>query len=160
MRSEPHTSPQRAPDYASGSDVRVVAVDLDALDVFRTLNLTVFEEERIINTFDRDDLLLLLAYAGDEAVGFKIGYRENRFTFYSAKGGVLPEYRRRGIARILLYEMMAWARAKGYARLAYDTFPNRHPGMTVLGLAEGFRVTKADYNPVYKDFRLRFEKKL
>jgi hypothetical protein len=32
--------------------------------------------------------------------------------------------------------------------------------MTVLGLAEGFRVMKADYNPSYRDYRLRFEKKL
>src|SRR5690606_32951164 len=86
--------------------VRIVEVDLSHLDVIRSLNFQIFDEERIINTFDRDDLLMLLAYVDEVPAGFKIGYRENRFTFYSAKGGVLPEYRRRGLARRMLYDMM------------------------------------------------------
>ena len=69
-------------------------------------------------------------------------------------------FRRCNVARILLYDMMERVRTRGYIRFAYDTFPNRHPGMTILGLNEGFRVMKADFNPTYKDYRLRFEKKL
>ena len=66
----------------------------------------------------------------------------------------------RGVARALLYRMMDEARALGYRRFAFDTFPNRHGGMTVLGLAEGFTVTAAGYNAAYKDYRIRFEKAL
>ena len=122
--------------------------------------MAIFDEQRIINTFDREDLMILLAYVGDEPVGFKIGYKESKHTYYSAKGGVLPAHRRRGISRRLLEEMLLRVRRKGYKNFAYDTFPNMHPGMTVLGLTEGFRITRADYNPTYKDFRLRFEKRL
>ena len=138
----------------------VVEVDRSALEVVSWLNETIFEEERVINTFDREDLMILLAVVDEEPVGFKIGYRENRFVYYSAKGGVLPEYRRQGLARKLLYEMMSRARARGYIRFAFDTFPNRHAGMTILGLQEGFRVVKADFNKTYKDWRLRFEKRM
>ena len=134
-----------------GVRVHIAEVDLSALDVIRPMNTAVFDEERVINTFDREDLLMLVAYLEEEPVGFKIGYRENRFVFYSAKGGVLPEYRRYGVARALLHDMMERVREKGYTRFAYDTFPNRHPGMTVLGLAEGFRVVKADVNTLYRD---------
>lgn len=141
-------------------DVRIEAIGLDQLEVVRVLNKAIFDEERIINTFDRDDLLMLVAYVDGEPVGFKIGYRENRFTFYSAKGGVLPAFRRRGIARRLLGEMVSRVSSRGYLRLAYDTFPNRHPGMTVMGLATGFRLVKTDFNATYQDFRLRFEKRL
>jgi len=141
-------------------DVRIVEVGLSQMDVIRSLNEIIFEEERVINTLEREDLLMLLAYLGDEPIGFKIGYRESRFVFYSAKGGVLPEYRRCGIARRLLDEMLRRVKEKGYVRFAFDTFPNRHPGMAVLALTEGFRLTKADYNALYKDYRLRFEKKL
>ena len=130
------------------------------LDVIKRLNRVIFEEERVINTFERDDLMMLLASLGAEPVGFKIGYKESRDTFYSAKGGVLAAYRRQGISRRLLYAMTDRVRRKGYRILAFDTFPNMHPGMTVMGLEEGFRVTRADYNPTYKDFRLRFEKKI
>ena len=153
-----HTLEAAHPDVRAG--LRIVHADSRQLDAVRRLNVEIFEERRIINTLDRPDLLILLAMVEDEAVGFKVGYRENRFAFYSAKGGILPAYRRQGIARRLLHEMMSYARTNGYVRFAYDTFPNKHPGMTVLGLAEGFRVVKADYNAMYRDFRLRFEKKL
>ena len=139
-------------------DVRIVG--LDHLYVIEELNQLIFREDRVINTFEREDLLILVAYVEGEPVGFKIGYREDRFTFYSAKGGVLAEYRRRGIARILLEHMCDTVRSWGYRRIAYDTFPNRHAGMTIMGLREDFRVTRADYNPVYRDFRIRFEKDL
>lgn len=104
--------------------------------------------------------MMLLARVDDHPAGFKVGYRENRFVFYSAKGGVLPGYRRRGLARQMLWYMMDEARRRGYVRFTYDTFPNRDRGMTVLGLNEGFRVVKADFNKTYRDWRLRLEKRL
>lgn len=139
---------------------RIVEIDRSSLAVIKELNETIFGEERVINTFDREDLMILLVTVEDEPVGFKIGYRENRFSYYSAKGGVLPAYRRQGLARKMLYDMMSRTRARGYVRFAFDTFPNRHAGMTILGLQEGFRVVKADFNKTYSDWRLRLEKRM
>lgn len=135
-------------------------VDLDRLDEVRDVNRAVFGDPHVIYRLDREDLLLLLAHLGGEAVGFKVGYAESRRTFYSAKGGVLAGHRRQGVARALLVRMEDEARAMGYGRLAFDTFPNKHPGMTVLGLAEGFTVTAAGYNAAYRDYRVRFERDL
>lgn len=143
-----------------GRMLHIDEVDISHLDTVHQLNLSIFQEQRIINSFDREDLTMLLARVGHEPVGFKVGYRENRFTYYSAKGGVLATYRRCGIARALLYEMIEMARSRGYKRFAYDTFPNRHAGMAIMGFLEGFQVVKADYNPMYKDYRLRLEKKI
>ncbi len=135
-------------------------VGLEAVGVIREINRACFGEERIINTFERDGLRMLLARVGGVPVGFKVGYRENRFNFYSAKGGVSPDQRRSGIARMLLRRMEEVTRSEGYRYFCFDTFPNIHPGMTVLGLASGYRVTRADFNATYRDFRLRFEKRL
>lgn len=145
---------------STGAVLAIAEVDHTHLAVIRELNLTIFKEHRVINTFERDDLLMLIAYIDAKPSGFKIGYRESRHTFYSAKGGVLSSVRRLGIAQTMLQVMLQCARDRDYRYFAYDTFPNQHPGMTVLGLAEHFRVVKADYNSVYKDFRLRFERKL
>ena len=145
---------------SSRAPARIEKVSLEAVDVIREMNVAIFDEERIINTFEREDLILLIAWMGDVPAGFKIGYRENRFVYYSAKGGVLPEFRRQGLARQLLRFMMDEARERGYVRFTYDTFPNRDRGMTVLGLNEGFRVVKADFNKTYRDWRLRLEKRL
>lgn len=138
----------------------IEVVGMDALDRIRELNRTIFREERIINTFEREDVLMLEARMHGEPVGFKVGYRENRFTFYSAKGGVLPAFRRQGIAVAMLDAMMGRARDRGYLRFAFDTFPNLHPGMTILALEQGFQLVKSDFNSLYREYRLRFEKKL
>jgi len=130
---------------------------MDALPVVRELNQTIFGEPRVINQFDRPDLLILLATVDGDPVGFKIGYGESRSTFYSAKGGVLEAYRRQGVARALLDAMIAEVRRMGYRHFAYDTFPNMHPGMTIMGLERGFRVTAAGFNSTYRDYRLRLE---
>lgn len=142
------------------TDLRIERVGLKALPEIRRLNQTVFREARVINQFDRPDLTMLLAYLGEETIGFKVGYGESRTTFYSAKGGVLEAWRRHGVARALLHAMMEEARQMGYRRFAFDTFPNMHAGMTMLGLHEGFRVTAAGFNSTYQDYRLRFEKAL
>ena len=148
---------------------RVDAVSMERFDEVREINEALFQEARVINRLDRADLLMLLAYqpgedgeedGKDVLAGFKVGYGESPAVFYSAKGGVLPAFRRRGLARLLLHRMEDEARQKGYRRFAYDTFPNKHAGMTVLGLAEGYRVAAAGYNAPYRDYRLRFEKTL
>ncbi len=140
--------------------LEIERVDLERFAEVRHLNRAIFGDDRVIYRLDRDDLTLLLATVGGETVGYKVGYGESAATFYSAKGGVVEAWRRRGVARALLVRMEAEARAMGYGRFAFDTFPNRHPGMTVLGLAERFTVTAAGYNAAYRDYRIRFEREL
>ncbi|MFN3597744.1 MAG: GNAT family N-acetyltransferase [Rubricoccaceae bacterium] len=148
------------PSVCALPDLAIEAVGLDRFAEVEAINEAIFGERRVIYRLDRDDLTILLARSGGDVVGFKVGYGESAGVFYSAKGGVLPEARRAGVARALLYRLQDEARALGYRRFAFDTFPNKHPGMTVLALAEGFRVTAAGYNAAYRDYRLRFEKPL
>ena len=152
--------PDRPPPRSGPPGLRIERVPLARYPELQALNRLVFGDDRVIFRLDRADIVLLLAWVGGEAVGYKVGYAEDRTTFYSAKGGVLDGYRRRGIARALLDRMMDEARALGYRRFAFDTFPNRHHGMTIMGLVEGFTVTAAGYNAAYKDYRIRFEKAL
>lgn len=158
--STAHVPPPTAAVQTVADTVQIARVGMESLPTIRHLNQAIFGEARVINQLDRRDLLMLLATLDGEPVGFKVGYGLSRTTYYSAKGGVLEPWRGRGIARALLHAMEAEARRLGYARFAYDTFPNMHPGMTVLGLREGFEVTAAGYNATYQDYRIRFEKAL
>jgi GNAT superfamily N-acetyltransferase len=154
------TTHTAAPPAIVVPDLRIERVGMERFGEVQALNTRVFGDERVIQRLDRDRLTLLLACDKGRPVAFKVGYGESPTTFYSAKGGVLADYRRRGVARVLLYHMMDEARAMGFVRFAYDTFPNKHPGMTVMGLSEGFVVTAAGYNAAYRDIRVRFEKGL
>jgi hypothetical protein len=120
------------------------------------MNRTLFDEDRIINRFDRTDLLMLLAFLDGEPVGFKIGYGLPKGCYYSAKGGVLVDFRREGVARTLLADMMKRARILNYRQFAFDTFPNIHIGMTRMAVDQGFILERADYSEGFGDYRLRF----
>lgn len=140
--------------------VEVVRIPLAEKEIVYALNLEIFQERRIMNSFDRDDVFMLIARINGVPAGFKVGYRESQTTFYSAKGGVLDTYRGRGLARFMLHAMINRCFHAGYRRYVFDTFPNRNPGMSILALRESFRLIRADFNAVYKDYRLRFEMRL
>lgn len=147
-------------EIASETDVRIDLVGFEALPAISALNRRFFDEDRIINRFDRPDLLMLLATIDHAPVGFKIGYGLADGMYYSAKGGVDEDFRRIGIARKLLLEMMALARSRGYTHFSFDTFPNLHVGMTLLALDECFLLTGVDYSDGFRDYRFRFTKSL
>lgn len=124
------------------------------------LNEAIFGDRALIQHWEAEDLRMYIAQIEHQNVGFKVGYRIDEHTFYSAKGGVLPEFRRNGIAKALLAFMQQDVQISGYERFIFDTFPNKHPGMSVLALKAGFNLIQADFNPQYNDFRLRFEQEL
>lgn len=88
---------------------------------------------------DRTGSLLQLALVGRTVIGYKLGYRRNPEVFYSWLGGILPEFRRRGVARELLRRQHAWCRAHGYRRVRTDT-TNAFRDMLLLNIRAGFDV--------------------
>jgi predicted GNAT superfamily acetyltransferase len=82
--------------------------------------------------------LILVAFDGAKAIGFKVGYERNG-EFYSWLGGVLPSYRRRSIARHLAQTQEAWAREQGYNSVTFKT-RNQHKNMLLFALRQGFNI--------------------
>lgn len=91
--------------------------------------------------------MALTARDGDRVVGFKLGYERTREEFYSWLGGVLPDYRRRGIAAELLKRQHAWCVDTGYPTVTTEVV-NRNVAMLKLNLDHGFMIvgTRADDN--------------
>ncbi len=82
--------------------------------------------------------LILVAEQDDKPVGFKVGY-EREGAFYSWMGGVLPGYRRLGIAQKLAKNQENWAKSQGYTTILFKT-RNHHKGMLIFGLQNGFNI--------------------
>ena len=83
--------------------------------------------------------LCLAAYVDGQPVGYKIGYEEAPGRFYSWMGGVLPEYRKRGIARDLLHHQEERCRAEGYNSITVKTM-NQFRGMLLMLIQEGYDI--------------------
>ena len=55
--------------------------------------------EHYTNRIKNRPHLALVAYIDNQPAGFKLGYAEDEHTFYSWLGGVVPNYRRMGLAK-------------------------------------------------------------
>ena len=141
-------------------DISVSEVNRLEMDVIHGLNQEIFTEHRIINRLDHPVLITLVAKYKGIPIGFKVGYGRNRRIFYSAKGGVLPRFRRNGVARLLLDKMRLLAHSRGFRIFQYDTFPNLFPGMLILGLKEGFKVRNVEWSNQYNDYKMTLEQDL
>lgn len=120
--------------------------------LYRTVFNSEPNEEARERLLHNRDLLIVLAFDDDDkAIGFKIGYRQDPDTFYSWLGGVLPEYRRQGVATQLMQHQHDWVRQQGYRFVQTKTL-NRWREMLALNLLHGFLIT-GTY--VGKDGRLR-----
>lgn len=82
--------------------------------------------------------LILVAYAEGQAVGFKVGYQRSGY-FYSWMGGVLPNFRRLGIAKALADYQEGWAKQNKYFSITFKT-RNQHKTMLLFALKNGFDI--------------------
>lgn len=103
--------------------------------------------------------LILVAYEGEKAVGFKVGYEREQGSFYSWMGGVLPAYRRRGIARQLALAQEAWATQQAYPFITFKTL-NRHRAMLYFALSNGFNIMAVDSRSEIEEYRIWLRKEL
>lgn len=138
----------------SDKSVKLFRLPLTQIDRILSMNKILFGEDRVINSYDRNDLLILLLEVDGIRAGFKVGYGQSEGIFYSAKGGVMPAFRRQGFARLMTIEMMKLALKSGYQIFEFDTFPNQTPEMLMMGLSDGFKVTDAGWNDTHNDFRI------
>lgn len=102
--------------------------------------------------------LLLLATFEDKLVGFKIGYHLDDVTFYSWKGGVLPEFRGVGVASELALNLYQWCRTQRYKKVRTKT-QNQFREMFILNLKHGFEVVGTEESPT-KGLKIILEKRL
>ena len=93
----------------------------------------------------KQQILSLIAYQNNIPVGFKIGYLYNTNTFYSWVGGILPKYRRKGIASSLAKQQEHWAKNNGFTKLRTKSM-NRFKSMLILNLKNGFDITQVYTN--------------
>jgi len=88
---------------------------------------------------EKPGLMLLLAWEGDDLLGFKMGYRRSDAHFYSWLGGVHPGARGQGVARRLMTAQHDWLASQGYTHVTTETY-NRYREMLLLNITSGFDI--------------------
>ena len=139
-----------------GTPRAVILADL--LHVYAAL----FEDAKIDFFVERlqtkEDVVINLCYANSGLVGFKVGYRYNESTLYSWVGGVLPPFRKQGIAQELMKFQHAKAKEKGYEKVRTKSM-NQFKPMMILNLKNGFEIVQV-YTNDSQQTKIIFEKDL
>lgn len=108
--------------------------------IFQNHRSTIEKLDRIKNQMP----LLLVAFDGAKAIGFKLGYAiPDTATYYSWLGGVHQDYRRRGIAQELLERQEQKASDMGMTKIYFATY-DRFPGMISLGEKNGYQLARSE----------------
>lgn len=102
--------------------------------------------------------LILIAYHDDQPIGFKLGYEREGY-FYSWMGGVLPTYRKEGVAQALAEQQENWACQEGFQKVIFKT-RNAHVGMLIFALKNGFQIIAVTPKAQLRDYRILLEKQL
>lgn len=102
--------------------------------------------------------LILIAIDQGRPVGFKLGYdRYQDGSFYSWLGGVIPEFRRQGIARLLARYQEKWALAKGFKSIRIKT-RNKFRAMLIFLLKSDFQINSFERADDISESRIELEK--
>jgi ribosomal protein S18 acetylase RimI-like enzyme len=102
--------------------------------------------------------LALIAEIDNQPVGFKVGYdRFNNGSFYSWMGGVLPDFRQKGVASLLADLQENWAIINGYNSILLKT-RKKHKAMISFSLKRGFTITEENRMNLNEETRIWMEK--
>jgi len=146
------------------ADAEVMVVGSGELPIIAELYGEIFRPARDTEFFrrrfqGRHNPLILLAQLDKRPVGFSTGFELKPNTFFSWLIGVLPQYRRTGIATQLHEAEVAWAREHGYKYIRMEC-QNGHRPILHLCIATGFNIVGIRLDQDRSENLIIFEKTL
>ncbi|HEY0209535.1 GNAT family N-acetyltransferase [Acerihabitans sp.] len=102
---------------------------------------------------------LIIAEVNGRPVGFIAGYALNADVFHLWLAGVLPGFRRHGVARALLAAQEDWAKARGYHIINVNT-RSRFQGMLLFLISNHYLPTRNETQDDEGETQVCFEKKI
>ena len=106
----------------------------------------------------KDPSLILTGEIEEKVVGFKVGYdRYDDGSFYSWMGGVLLDYRRKGVASELAVFQEKWAIDNGYKSIKLKT-RNKHESMLAFAIEGGFQILNYELHKDIGEVKIWMEK--
>ena len=125
---------------------------------------SIFRPKREVDFFKRRfmgryNVLTLLARLSERPVGFWIGFELKPGMFYHWLGGVLPDFRRQGIAKQLAEAQQSWAKEHGYEYLRGECM-NHQREFIHFAIELGYDVVGIRWDSTHADNLIVFEKNL
>lgn len=146
------------------ADATIEMVGPDDMPVVAQLYNQIFRPPRDVESFHRRyrgryNVLQLVARVGDQPVGFFLGFELKPTVFFAWFYGVIPDYRRQGIASQLMEAVHSWAKQNDYESIRFECH-NQHRPMLHLAIALEYDIVGIRWDPDRGDNLVIFEKVL
>jgi len=146
------------------ADAIIDRVGPEELPVIVDLYNQIFRPARDTESFQRRflgryNILQLVARLDDHPVGFFIGFELKPTVYFAWFYGVLPEFRRQGIASQLMDAVHSWAQQNGYESVRFECH-NQHRPMLHLAIALHYDIVGIRWDPDRGENLVLFEKVL
>lgn len=103
--------------------------------------------------------LTLVASINHKVVGYKLGYYTSNTEFYSWLGGVIPEYRKAGVANKLRLEQESILANNNVSTISVKSM-NRFPNMLQMLISKGYAIEGYEDNGNPDNSKILFIKHL
>jgi GNAT superfamily N-acetyltransferase len=124
--------------------------------VFRPPREAEFFRRRFLG---RHNPLMLVASIDERPVGFFLGFELKPSVFFAWLYGVLPDYRRAGVASQLMEAMHSWSAEHGYHSVRFEC-QNQHRAMLHMAIAQEYDVVGIRWDADRSANLIIFEKEL
>jgi GNAT superfamily N-acetyltransferase len=144
------------------ADAIIERVGPEELPVLAHLYNQIFRPPRDVDAFRRRfrgryNVMQLVARLGEQPVGFFLGFELKPTVYFAWFYGVLPEFRRQGIASQLMDAVHSWAQQNDYESVRFECH-NQHRPMLHLAIALGYDIVGIRWDPDRGDNLVIFEK--
>ena len=141
---------------------KIIPVGLDELELLSELYNDVFSPGQDAEFFrrrfkGRHNVSILLAQLQDRHVGFVVGFELMPTTYFVWLCGVLPDFRRAGVAIQLMHGEQAWAKDNGYHIVRFEC-QNQHRPMMHTAITEGYDLIGVRWDTITGNNVVIFEK--
>ena len=133
------------------ADAVIDIVGQEDLPTIVNLYNEIFRPARDVESFQRrylgrHNVLQMLARLDDRPVGFFLGFELKPRVFFAWFYGVLPSWRRQGIASQLMGAVHEWATLNDYEAIRFECH-NQHRPMLHLGIATEYDIVGIRWDP-------------
>jgi GNAT superfamily N-acetyltransferase len=141
-------------DIISPKDIPLVAELYN--QIYRPTRDAEFFRRRFLGRYNS---LLLVASLDQRPVGFFTGFELKPSVYFAWLYGVLPDFRRHGVASQLMEAAHSWAAEHGYNSIRFEC-QNQHRPMLHLAIEQGYDIAGIRWDPDLGTNLVIFEKVL
>ena len=146
------------------ANAEIVAVGPGELELISRLYNEVFtprEDEDFFRRrfMGRHNVCMLVAIVSKAHVGFIVGFEMTPTTYFCWVCGVIPDFRRAGVATQLMQGLQAWAQEHHYATIRFEC-QNQHRPMLHVAITEEYDLVGIRWDTATAQNVAIFEKEL